>query len=227
MILDTTTCKTTELDIGPSLVTDIDTNGIWTVCGRDNATMTVIRDYKIVSNVRLFRDAVTACAVSSVFNIVVGGTKDSALIFCSTVTYSPIKVINLEHNDTTEIVPKKILVTPSWGFIVVYCDEIASGVMKHLALVYTINGEFMHQTELPFAIDFWYCWKSNRDFDYIVYASDSGQLYFSEVYHLDKGGTPIHNYRCRVVAAQASPDASTLIVVTKCGQVTALPLVMT
>ena len=218
--------KATEIDIGASCVNDIEIDGTWTVAGGDNATITLLRGNKIFSNIRLFRDAVTACAVSAVFNIVVGGTKDSALIFCSAVTGSIIKVINLQPSDSavTECAPQKILITPAWGFVVAYVSEIELGVRKHMILVYTVNGIFVHKTEIPFAIDFWYSWKSNCGFDYIVYSSDTGELYFSEVYNLSKGGTPIWSCRAPIVAAHVSPDTDTLVVTTKTGRITILPL---
>ena len=224
VVLDLVSGKVTTFNIGDGRVNDVSVDGIWAVFGMENATLVLVRNYKSVYTIRLFREAVTACAVSSVFNLVVGGTKDSALILCSTVTRSLIKVVNIEANDEV-LVPKKIMITPSWGFIVAYCTSIVAGTLKHYILVYTVNGLFLHRTEIGVAIDYWYSWQSNKGFDYMIFASDTGQVYFSEVYYLNQNH--LNLLTCRhVIAAYMSTSTSTLVVVTKHGQVKFLPIVM-
>lgn len=226
ILLDLVSGKANEFEIGTSRVTCVHSHGIWTVFGTENATLVLVRQLKLVYTVRLFREAVTACAVSSVFNIMVGGTKDSALILFSTTTRSLIKVLNIQGSDSRPIIPRKILITESWGFIIAYCTSIVAGTRKHYIVVYTVNGLLLHKTEIGFAVDFWYTWKSNKGFDYLVYASDTGQVYFSEVYYMDQGQMSLVNCRCPILSAHVCVTTSTLVIVTRQGRVTFLPIVM-
>ena len=227
-VIDLMSGKTHEIDTGTTnRVTDVDADGVWMITGDDNAELTLVREWTMRWTIRLFRESVTACAVSSVFNVIVGGTQDSSLIFCSTVTCSIIRVINLPVCDSgVGVVPRKILITPSWGFVVVYCSEIVGASMKHYILVYTINGQFVHRTELDCCVDYWRSFTSNSGFDYIVFASDCCLVYFSEVYYLNKNSVCLFNCKARIVSSFVSPDTSTLVVVTKQGQVTFIPIVM-
>jgi hypothetical protein len=150
----------------------------------------------------------------------VSGTGDCALIFCSTVTRALVKVVRLEGG----IVARKILITPAWGFVVVYGTEIVAGLMKHYILVFTINGMFVHKTEIAFRIHVWIAWASFRGFDYIAYGSEAGHIFFNEIFYLNEETPLLEQVHRAPVAIQFARDVSALVVVTRDGQVIILPI---
>jgi hypothetical protein len=193
-------------------VNDVALDGIWTAVGCEDATVTLFREFRDATRIRLFREAVVAVAVSETFNIVVSGTRDSALIFCSTVNTENVKVVNLLNAEGVGITPVKILITRVWGFVVVYGTEIHAGATKYFIVVYTVNGNLVHRTEVGFPVDFWYSWASVAGFDYIVWASESGHLVFSEVMYINRRPEVFHHLRAQVLAMLYANRASALVV---------------
>jgi hypothetical protein len=164
----------------------------------------------------------TAIGVSQVFNVVVSGTGDCTLIFCSTVTHALVRVVSLGDG----IVARKIAITPVWGFVVVYGTEMVAGTIKHYILVFTINGIFVVKTEIGFKIHVWVTWASFRGFDYIAYANEAGQVFFNEVFYLSADTPMIDHLHQAPIAMHFAREASTLVVVTRDGQAVFLPILL-
>ena len=182
------------------------------------AVLTQLRK-NILDNLHKCSSKIECIDISSEFHMIVVGAVGELLIY-SISPNSLTRRVALKN-----FTPRFVHISPSWGFIVAYCASIVAGTLKHYILVYTVNGLFLHRTEIGVAIDYWYSWQSNKGFDYMIFASDTGQVYFSEVYYLNQ--SHLNLLTCRhVIAAHMSTSTSTLVVVTKHGQVKFLPIVM-
>ncbi|OHS93423.1 hypothetical protein TRFO_11850 [Tritrichomonas foetus] len=170
--------KTVQLETQLSSISCLAVDGRWIVIGGDSS-ISLMFDEKPFCSIQLYRDSIIAAAISSSFNIAVGGTKDGYLIVCSTLYGAMIRLIDLK-----KMIPIKILVTPCWGFIVAYCQEIVLGSMKYYLMVYTSNGEIVNKVSLKSEIEAWHCWRSEKGFDYLILASNNGKVYYCEVVDL-------------------------------------------
>jgi hypothetical protein len=140
--------------LGGVNVSDIAADGksVAVVC--DNAAMPLIRDIVQTYEILLFCDVVTETAVNHPFNLVVSGTCDSAVMFCSTITMAIVRVVRFDEEG---IIPQKIIITPAYAFVVVYRTESALAIMKHFLLVFTVNGERVHKVQTAVQITQWNC----------------------------------------------------------------------
>ena len=165
------------------------------------------------STFKCYRDSVTCSCLSRDFNIHIAGTRDFALIVTSLKTGRTTQVIELDN-----AVPTRVIVTPSWGFIVVEVRERIQGLLKHSLLLYTINGTFVRKTVLEAgSIKHWTAWSSNNGFDYIAFITDNLSLFAMEVFYMTPtrlSMTPIHP----PVGLSYSNRLSALIVIEKDGK---------
>ena len=131
---------------------------------------------------------------------------------------------NFDVNFSTGgVTPKKIIISPTWGFIVVFCDEIDLGVLKHFVCIFTINGQFIRKVDISIEIDYWACWASYSGFDYIVFVSETGHVFINEVFYMNNK-QPLFNCRDRIVTSYFSKETSTLVLVTSGGNVIFIPI---
>jgi WD40 repeat protein len=149
--------------------TDTITN-IWDIRTKGAPTHTIVS----------FRDEITNVAIGEEFGLVVSSTRNSAIFLISAGTGVITRVLDLAPE-----IPGRIMVTPGWGFIVVYSVLLVDDVTKGFLSLYTVNGEFVRKKELSFLVADWVNWVSPDGFDYMVLISDQGDLYACEVYYLD------------------------------------------
>ncbi|OHT12267.1 hypothetical protein TRFO_17943 [Tritrichomonas foetus] len=151
--------------------------------GSDTATNIFSADdssYNIKYFFPTFRDEVCCCAVNSHFDLVVSGTHDSSLFFCSPTHKIVTKIIDLNGR-----IPRKILITDGWGFVVVYESDMEKGTECQCIEVYTVNGDFITSRQLSYSIQQWTCWQTNDGFDYLLMISKNGLIFTCEAYYLD------------------------------------------
>jgi hypothetical protein len=153
----------------------------WLAVGRSDSSLSVYRDSELFWEVSLYREAVVAVAVSDQANVVAVMMKDSSLVICSLVNGAVVHAINLVPK-----LPRSLLVTPAWGFVVVHATEIVAGILQNYVTVFTINGEKVSQVAVGVGIDAWCCWKSSNGFDYLALAGEKGAIYVADVMHLEK-----------------------------------------
>jgi hypothetical protein len=83
----------------------------------------------IQESANLYREAVVAIAISDQVNVVAVVMKDSSLVMCSLVTGAVVHVITLVPK-----LPRGLLITPAWGFVVVHTTEMVTGILKTMSL---------------------------------------------------------------------------------------------
>ena len=123
-----------------------------------------------------------------------------------------------------KMIPKKILISNCWGFIVSYCQEIVCGNVKHHILVHTINGELLKRLEIMSPINYWYTWSSYDGVDYLVLAGEGGKLDVCEIYEMN---IQKNIYWCQspVLDMCYCNDLSAFVIATAAGHVHFVPFV--
>lgn len=121
------------------------------------------------------------------------------------------------------LTPIKVLITPSWGFIVVYCTEVFAGLLKNIIMVFSINGMFIRCCEIPSKIVFWTSWSSAEGFDYLVYSTDTGFVYLTQVFKAHKS-REIYHSKASIISAVVSRDRKILSILMNDGKIALIPI---
>lgn len=130
-----------------------------------------------------YRSPIKCIDISCAFDLVICGMTDGALQFTSINKKRIMKTIDLG-----DVVPLKIQISPGWGFVIVYCESTISN--EKSLMFFTANGMKFNVLKIPnddriSAMD---VYKSRDGFDYMVIATENGQMYHFEVFFatLDK-----------------------------------------
>jgi hypothetical protein len=204
-----------QLDPKLKIVTAIASDGDWIVVG--GTALVLFKRGEKVAFLQVYRGTVSAVAVSEVYGVIVAGTNDGSLVIISLRTLSMVRAIDLGNQ-----VPRRVLVTPAWGFIVSYCQEIVCGSVRHSVVVHTINGGFVKRVEIAAQVDAWECWASWDGFDFMVLASGGGKLDVCEVRYLN---LKRNQYICQaqIVGVHYAPTYRFIVAVSAAGQLFFVP----
>lgn len=137
---------------------------------------------KSIQSIASYRNQVRCCGISEPFGIVVSGT-DDGLLLVSSITSGQTE-FTLELNG---LVPEKIVITPSWGFILVFGKRVYPTGNQYFLSLFTLNGIFVKQTRISNEIVFWKCFINPELFDYIAIVTSKNEVFFFEVYFLNIG----------------------------------------
>jgi hypothetical protein len=215
-MVSTQDVKAVALETGLPEVTCFAVDNPWIVAASDS-WIHVFKDLSLLYRIQVYRDAVSACAVSAPFHLIIAGTNDGSLIIYSCGSGAMVKVLELDN-----IVPKKIIVSSGWGFIISCCQEIVLGTLKHHILVHSVNGELLKHEVQQTPVDFWYSWTSYRGFDYLLSATETGKLAVCEVYYLEKLEL-LGNSQSKIIAARYLKDYGGIVIATGNGQICFIP----
>ena len=170
-------------------ITAISAENGWLAIARDDARVHIYKHSRLINeaaNIPSFRNRINCCDISDNFNIVAfGTTSDNTIILSSLSAFKVIRVIQLE-----DIIPIKVIITKSWGFLVVYGSYVSEGKKKYIMNVYNINGLLIRSIPLYFEISILRSVISKSGFDFILMSSKNGNVYFFEAYYC-KIGQPI------------------------------------
>lgn len=160
-----------------------------------------------------FTGALRCCAVDDNFHTVVCGAKNGYLLLISANQGVITKMI-----DISGYRPIKILITPAWGFILVYSTLLTDGKLHHFMTLYSINGELLKKITLQCAVVSWSAYKSSDDFDYIAFADEEGKCYTFEAFFLQPKQV-FDTHSQQVAHIECIDHASTLLLVLNTGEV--------
>jgi len=118
---------------------------------------------------KLFKQIVNA--LGGKMRLIVAGSRDGSLLLISTQDFIFSRVIS-----TAPIIPKKVLITEAWGFIVSEGVEIDSGIMQHFINVCTIDGDLIRTEKIDFGVNCWNTWSENG-VDYVCIGGDNKEIY--------------------------------------------------
>jgi len=164
-----------------------------------------------------FSNSIKCISISEVFHTCVIGTRDESLIFCSISNGRIIKTINLNGRR-----PLKILITPSWGFIIVYQTHLSQGILHHELATYSINGEFIRSSPIDRGVSSWYTFKNTSGFDYVLMTDDLSYFFIFEAFYLDVGRR-FFSISAQITDTLYDTEESVVVALTKCGKVIVIP----
>ena len=193
-------------------------DGLFVMSSDDARThvYSVVGEVKHVISIPTYRNCILCSCVSRQFGIVVSGTDDGELIIGSLDNGSTIRVIK------TNAIPQKVLVTPSWGFIIANGCEYVNGKPKYSISVYNVNGVHIRTVEFESAVGQWVSWSNPAGFDFVILSGDKGKLYAFEAFFCDVA-TPF--YRCcnDLIALEYSQVSQLVCAVTAEGRIHFVP----
>jgi hypothetical protein len=160
----------------------------------------------ILAVIPFFGGRVQCCAVSPEFHLLVIAS-DRYLFFHSLPLDSDVRSVMCEG-----YVPELAVVTPGWGFVVVYGVQQGG---ERVLVVYSVNGELIRSVKSP-RVARMTAWRSERGFDFIALATERGKVFVAEAFFLDFR-TVVHA-RAEVLEMAYLSEWHTLAVVTTDGR---------
>jgi hypothetical protein len=203
------------LETGLRSVAALAADGDWIAVG--GCSLVLFRLRSVVGTVQMYRGSVCAVAVSEAHGVAVAGTSDGAIVIVALATVSTVRALELGA-----LVPHRIVVSPSWGFIVSYCQEIVAGAVRHVIVVHTINGAPVARACVPAPVEAWTCWATWDAFDFIAVATAGGLIDVAEVRFLafKRCCCPC---QAQIIALQYAPVYALIVAVAATGQLCFLP----
>jgi hypothetical protein len=128
-----------------------------------------------------------------------------------------VHVINLVPK-----LPRGLLITPAWGFVLVHATEIVAGILQDYVTVFTINGERVADVAVGIKIDAWCGWRSLNGFDYVALASEKGAIYVANVMHLEEK-VLVSQFPNPVVTVAFVESCQVIVAVSALGTIAAMP----
>jgi hypothetical protein len=191
-------------------------DGDWISVADGESSFSLYHEKCFEFGIPIFTSSVRSCAVSSNFQLVVCGTRDGSLLFCSLNLQIVVKIVDLHRR------PIKICITPSWGFVCVYLREVTEGVLKHMLALYTVNGEHIREIEIPGRLVAWNVWVDSEGFDHIAMGLEDGRCYFFEAFWLEIGQPWFEVPGC-IAGIAFAQGADAAVIVSTNGQVIVVP----
>jgi hypothetical protein len=220
-LIDLNNGSRTELKFNHGILNCISAKGGWMVTAGKDAIVIVFSVANLknpVYKIPLYRDEILCCAVSSEFGLIASGTKDGFLILSSLARGSNVHVIDLFGNR-----PYAVLITQSWGFVVVCTTKLENGKINHNIAVYNTNGLFIRRAALPDAMAIWTSWSSLTGFDFLVIVSEHGRFFYCEAFFLQFAVIKGCKQNGKVVAISYHPNELGLLAVYEDGDVILVP----
>ena len=208
------------IKVQSSDITSIFSNKSWTATSSKGSVLTLYHTNDLsnyVFSIPLYRDSIQCTYVSTTFDIAVCGTRDGFLYIVSLTRGTSGAAVDLKGAR-----PYKVLVTPSWGFIVVYMTELERGLVRHVLSLYSPNGKFIRRRTIAQGIATWSAFKTSDGFDYIVSADDKGRLWMFEAFTLFLDES-FHRCNGQVVSIMYSVEEGGCVAITKDGRILFVP----
>lgn len=173
-----------------------------------------------VNTIHSYCNIVKCLQISAQFDLMVCGTKDGSLLLCSLNRGSIERIINLEGWTIS-----RILITNSWGFILVYKTKMEHSKTIHSLSIFNVNGNQMQDEQiLDCGIISWNTWSNDSSFDYIILADEKGRIFWFEAFYLNLGKY-IYRSNEQILEITFLNDISNAVVVTKPGRIILIPIV--
>ena len=198
----------------------ISTSGKYIAVVSEEATL-FIKGPSLKYSIPFYGDSICCCSISDTFGIVICGTNSGKIVICSLSEGKIINILKLEG----KIKPKKILITPSWGFILVHATGNESWNGINSIFLYTINGKLIRSKTNVQNISCWSSFTSNDGFDYIILSEENGKLFIFEAYYLEFT-QPFHRCYCDLVDIRYYFKYFLAIAVRKDGQISFIPYIL-
>jgi hypothetical protein len=197
-------------------INDLTQSGNYICFSSEDARTNVLhcKNPKLSLSIPSYRNHVVCSCVSDPFGLIVSGTDDGTLLISSVPSGQTGFVIDLNG-----LIPDKVIVTPSWGFIVVCGKKVYPTGNQFFLSLFSLNGIFIRQIRIESRVLFWRCFKSPDYFDYISVVLPGNNVFFFEVYYLNLGTAAFKLPSDSVCAVHYSFQSDVFIIVTENGLV--------
>jgi WD40 repeat protein len=171
-------------------------------------------------SIPLYRDEITCLTLNADFKVIASGTRDGFLVLSSLNRGSTVHVVDLQSCR-----PYSVLITNSWGFVVVCSTKLKAGRLEHILMVYNVNGMFLRSKVLPGAMKAWTTWSSTDGFDFLVLATEQGKVFACEVFWLDLKHVKGFHGKSQILELRYSVNDLGFVAVCQSGEVAYVPYV--
>jgi hypothetical protein len=199
-------------------IVDIASSTHWTAAVTETGlTIMLFEDDHYLFPIQEYQGLATCCAISDIFHLLVIGTKDGSLVLHNLPSAATSRVLDLKG-----AIPYKLLITDSFGFIVVCASEAVAGRACHHILVFTLNGEFVKSESVNAEVASLSKWTSKKGFDYITFQvtdeENEGVFFLADVFKLSPALR-----RCRlsmrILSLKYLPQSNHMFVAQKDGHI--------
>ena len=167
---------------------------------------------ELIGSIETYRSEVQCIAVNERFHSIVCGTGDGFILFGKIGKRGIEKAVNIDG------IPGKILITKSWGFIVVSVKKIEKGQVNNKLIVLNQEGMEIRQKAIKNDVKEWITYQTNDDFDRILMCDVQGKIFTFDVYNLDIGNL-IEKCLSEVVTLKFIPKEDVIYIVQKDGTI--------
>jgi hypothetical protein len=171
-------------------------------------------------SIPLYRDEITCLTVNADFKVIASGTRDGFLVLSSLNRGSTVHVVDLQSCR-----PYSVLVTNSWGFVVVCSTKLKAGRLEHMLMVYNVNGMFLRSKVVSGAMKAWTTWTSADGFDFLILATEQGKVFACEVFWLDLKHVKGFHAKSPILELRYSVNDCGFVAVCQSGEVAYVPYV--
>ena len=189
-------------------------NSKWTCISTKDMNVSVYREASFIYNIQM-KSETTCIGISPNFDLLVLGTKSCNIYFIELFGGS------INHKLEMSAIPRKILVSPKWGFVLALCQAGSAYILS----LYNVNGCFM--TSIPFSsnIDAWCLFTSKKGFDYAAICCSNGDIYVFDIQNLAIG-EPVFTGAKNITSVSFVPNHCSLVTTTYDGKFTLLPVII-
>ena len=156
--------------------------------GSDTSTHVLSPKLENVFTFSSYSDEISCCAACQEFKVIVSATKHGTIYIIDSRRNQVFKVLHISNEEEHNFaIPKQVVITKGWGFIIIYYTKSVNGEEKHFITTYTINGEKRSDFEIDFPVSYMTSLTSYQGFDYILLGSEvSGMIYSFEAFFASK-----------------------------------------
>ena len=193
---------------------DTNSDGWLGISSKDSTVDVYNINYQLTpTTISTFKEPIKSIAFSQKFGILICGTKDNCLLFCS-LCLNKMKIKRMiEINGQ----PKSIIITDSFGFVVILATKYESEKL----ILYNINGEKIRSHKLENNKRITAMTKTTSvpgNFDFLIASNDENYIFVFEAFYLNLG-KPIFKCKSKVIKLIYIKEESLIVAFCESGTV--------
>ena len=179
----------------------------------DDSSLSVYKQGKELYTISFYGQMLSCLALSSTFKATVVGMKSGSFTISSLYHGIKTRTVDLINHS----VPALVLITECWGFIICFSTFTSLDSTSNYLSLFNINGYLINVVQIPETITAFCTWRSADAFDYVAYATTTGEIYAFEAYFI-KDRKQVGKVDGKVLHITYSIQEKTLFVVTNKGK---------
>lgn len=196
-----------------SYVSHVSFDGRVTAFSDDAGAFTILVSKSVTFTTRSFGGQIICTAVSESYECAVACTEENHMMICSVNHCELVRIVKLPGR------PRRVVITPGWGFIVVAMEPTQKGGDE--IATYTINGDLLARATIDGSTACLTSFVTPSGFDYIAIGSTNQHVFLAEAFYLRFQA--VKSCESSVVALAYRSPGDSLIVVSADGAVAFVP----